>query len=142
MGKKTNKLKILIVDDDPDMRIFFSTLLKSGGFKPIVARTGSEGIEKAKKERPVFIIMDVPMPDNGCMQMYRYLKQDNQLKKIPVIMVSSIDKQTFTHYQKTKGIRLGQDIISPEAFLEKPPEAAEVLDLIQATLARSISQNE
>ena len=142
MGKKTNKLKILIVDDDPDMRIFFSTLLKSGGFKPIVAKTGIEGIEKAKKENLAFIIMDVPMPDNGGMQMYRYLKQDNQLKKIPVIMVSSIDKQTFTHYQKTKGIRLGQDIISPEAFLEKPPEAAEVLDLIQATLSRSISQNE
>ena len=142
LGKKANKLKILVVDDDPDMRIFFSTLLKSGGFKPIVASTGLEGIEKAKKERPVFIIMDVPMPDNGGMQMYRYLKQDNKLKKIPVIMVSSIDKLTFTHYQKTKGIRLDQDIISPEAFLEKPPEAAEVLDLIQATLSRSISQNE
>ena len=142
MGKKANKLKILVVDDDPDMRIFFSTLLKSGGFKPIVAKTGIEGIEKAKKENLAFIIMDVPMPDNGGMQMYRYLKQDNKLKKIPVIMVSSIDKQTFTHYQKTKGIRLGQDIISPEAFLEKPPEAAEVLDLIQATLSRSISQNE
>ena len=130
------------MDDDPDMRIFFSTLLKSGGFKPIVARTGSEGVEKAKKENLAFIIIDVPMPDNGGMQMYRYLKQDNNLKKIPVIMVSSIDKQTFTHYQKTKGIRLDQDIISPEAFLEKPPEAAEVLDLIQATLSRSISQNE
>ncbi len=142
MGKKQAKPKILVVDDDPDMRIFFSTLLKSGGFKPIVAKDCTEGIEKAKKENPVFIIMDVPMPGNGGMQMYQYLKQDECLKDIPVIMISTIDQQTFVHYQKTKGIRLGRDVVSPEGFIEKPPEAAEVLNLIQNTLARSVNQNE
>ena len=142
MGKKGSKPKILVVDDDPDMRIFFSALLKTGGFKPIVARSGTEGMEKARTQKPVFIIIDVPMPENGGMQMYRFLKQDENLSHIPVIMVSTIDKQTFIQYQKTKGIRIGQDINSPEAFLQKPPEAAEVLDLIQATLSRSVHHNE
>lgn len=142
MVKKENRPKILVVDDDPDMRIFFSALLKNGGFQPIVAGSGKEGLDKVKKEKPVFIIIDVPMPDNGGMQMYRCLKQDERLCCIPVIMVSTIDRQTFTHYQKTKGIRLGQDISGPEAFLEKPPEAAEVLGLIRETLTRSISPNE
>jgi CheY-like chemotaxis protein len=142
LGQKKGKQKILVVADDPDMRIFFSALLKTGGFSPIVAKNGTEGMEKVRTQKPVFIILDVPMPENSGMQMYMCLKQDKQLSCIPVIMVSTIDKQTFTHYQKTKGIRLGQDIISPEAYLEKPPEASEVLDLINKALARSTVQYE
>lgn len=128
------------MDDDPDMRIFFSAILKTGGFKPVTAKNGTEGMNKVKKENPEFIVIDVPMPDNGGMQMYRRLKSDRRLKQIPVLMVSSIDKQTFTHYQKTKGIRLGQDVVSPEAFLEKPPEAAEFIGLIQEILSRSVGR--
>jgi CheY-like chemotaxis protein len=142
LGQKKRKQKILVVADDPDMRIFFSALLKTGGFSPIVAKNGTEGMEKARTQKPVFIILDVPMPENSGMQMYMCLKQDKQLSCIPVIMVSAIDKQTFTHYQKTKGIRMGQDILSPEAYLEKPPEAAEVLDLINKALARSMVHHE
>jgi len=76
------------------------------------------------------------MSENTGMLMYQHLKQDRKLQYIPVIMISAIDKLTFIHYQKTKGIRLGQDIISPEGFLEKPPEAAELLELIQDILSR------
>ncbi|MCK5541401.1 MAG: response regulator [Desulfobacterales bacterium] len=142
MKKASAKQKILVVDDDPDMRIFFATILKTGGFQPVVAKNGTEGLKKVRSQKPVFIIIDVPMPGNGGMKMYKCLKQDKNLSCIPVIMVSSIDKQTFTNYQKTKGIRLGQDITVPEAFLEKPPEAAEILDLIKAALSRGISPNE
>jgi len=130
------KKKILVVEDDSDMRIFISTILKTGGFKPMVAKNGKDGMNKAEKENPACIIMDVPMSENTGMLMYQHLKQDRKLQYIPVIMISAIDKLTFIHYQKTKGIRLGQDIISPEGFLEKPPEAAELLELIQDILSR------
>lgn len=74
------------------------------------------------------------MPGNGGMQMYRCLKQDQKMSCIPVMMVSSIDRQTFTHYQKTKGIRLGQELRVPEAFLEKPPEATDIILRIKKAL--------
>ncbi len=137
LDSRKKKPKILVVDDDPDMRIFFSTLLKTSGFIPLVAKNGIEGIKKAKAQKPVFIIIDVPMPENSGMQMYKCLKKDKELCCIPVIMVSSIDKQTFTHFLKTKGIQSGREMVSPEMFLEKPPEAAEVLGLINKTLSRS-----
>lgn len=142
VGKKTQKPRILVVDDDPDMRMYYSALLRTGGYHPIVASDPGEGLEKVKKEKPVFIIINVPMPENGGMQMYRCLKQDVRLCCIPVIMVSTIDRQTFTLYQKTKGIRLGSDIKDPEAFLEKPPEASELLGLIHETLTRSVESHE
>ena len=122
------------------MRIFFSALLKTDGFTPIVAKNGTEGMEKVRSQHPDVIIIDVPMPGNGGMQMYQGLKSDKTLKSIPVMMVSTIDRQTFTHYQKTKGIRLGTDIKIPEGFLEKPPEAKEVLGLIKKILPGSLSR--
>jgi len=138
VNKKPARPKILVVDDDPDMRIFFSTLLKAGGYKPIVARDGKEGLMKAGKEIPAVIILAVPMLENGGMQMYMDLKADPKFRWIPVFMISTIDRQTFIHYQKTKSIRLGQDVVSPEAFLEKPPETAEFLGLIQDMVSRRI----
>ncbi len=140
--KASDKQKILVVGDDPDMRIFFATILETGGFQAIVAKNGTQGLEKVKSQKPVFIIIDVPMSGNGGMKMYQCLKQDKNLSCIPVIMVSSIDKQTFINFQKIKGVRLGKDITVPEAFLEKPPEAAEVLGLIKSSLSRSINHNE
>ncbi len=134
---RPRKQKILIVDDDPDMRIFFSTLLKTGGFRPIVARSDREGMDKARKESPCVIVIDVPMPDNMGMQMFRELKQDPELRRIPVFLISSIDEQTFIHFQKTKGFRAAHDEDGPAAFLEKPPEAAEFLNLIQEIISRS-----
>lgn len=142
MVKHRIKPKVLVVDEDPDMRMFFSTLLKTGGFSPITARDGIEGLKKAKTRAPEYIIIDVPMPGNGGMQMYHCLKQDKNMRCIPVMMVSSIDRQTFTHYQKTKGIRLGQDINVPEAFLEKPPEAADIIDRIKTALGMDDPESE
>ncbi len=138
MTKKTDHKTILVVDDDPDMRIFFSTLLITSGFKPIVAKTGNEGIQKAREKYPCFIILDVPMPGNGGMDMYHNLKLDQTLKNIPVIMTSTLDQKTFNHYRKVKGTRYNQDIKHPDAFLEKPPEAAELIKLIKDILSHKL----
>lgn len=131
---KKSRPKILVVDDDSDMRIFFSSLLKSGGFSPIVAKNGIEGLQKVKAHHPALIIIEVPMPENGGIRMFQDLKQNSKFSAIPVMMVSSIDKQTYSHYLNTKGIRMDHNGLIPDAFLEKPPEAADVLDFINKAL--------
>ncbi|OGI07487.1 MAG: hypothetical protein A2Y40_07195 [Candidatus Margulisbacteria bacterium GWF2_35_9] len=86
MGKK----KILIVDDEMDMRIFISTLMETSGYKAVATRNGKDGIRKAGDILPDLIILDVMMPGEGGVQMYRQLKTDNTLKNIPVIMLSAV----------------------------------------------------
>ena len=54
-------IKILIVDDDPEMGIFLSTILKNGGFMPLLAENGADAINKALVENPALIILDVMM---------------------------------------------------------------------------------
>ena len=124
--------KVLIVDDEMDMRIFLSTLLETSGYKAIIASNGEEGIEKARKHKPADIILDVLMPKSGGIQMYREVKTDENLKTTPVIMISAIAKKTFFHSMKMLNSYRGETVPEPEGYIEKPPESDELLE----TLAR------
>ena len=122
-----SRRKVLVVDDELDTRIFISTLLETSGYKPIVAMDGLEGIEKAKALRPELIILDVMMPREGGVYMYRQLKADETLRSIPVIMLSGIAKKTFFHSQNLLNLYENHIVPEPEAYIEKPPEPEELL---------------
>ena len=128
------KHKILVVDDEMDMRTFLSTLLETKGYKPHIACDGAEGFEKAKAIKPALIILDVMMPEEGGIQLYRNIKVDETLKHIPVIMLSGIAKRTFLHCQNVLNAHLGHVVPEPEAYIEKPPEPEELLELAEKIL--------
>jgi len=130
------KEKILVVDDETDMRVFLSTVIETGGFDPIVAMNSTEGLKRALKENPDLIIVDMMMPQEEGIQMYQSLKYNKALKDIPVIMLSAIDKKTFFHYHKMKNVFSGEGLPEPEAYLEKPPEAEELIGLIHDMLVK------
>ena len=127
--------KVLIVDDELDMRTFLSTLLETNGYTPIVAMDGLEGLQKAKEVKPELIILDVMMPKESGIRMYQQLKTDNELKHIPVIMLSAIAKKTFYHSTGLLNVYLGQNLPEPEAYIEKPPEPEELFQLVKTLLS-------
>ena len=130
MKKKT----VLIVEDELDMRIFISTLLETSGYKPVMTRDGNEGMLKARDVYPDLIILDVMMPGEGGVQMYRQLKTDKALCDIPVIMLSAVTQKTFAHYLNMVNARLKQPIPDPDAYIEKPPEAEQLLKVTTALI--------
>ena len=125
MKKKT----VLIVEDELDMRIFISTLLETSGYQPVMTRDGTEGMRKAKDVFPDLIILDVMMPGEGGVQMFRQLKTDDTLCNIPVIMLSAVAQKTFSHYLNMVNARLKDPIPDPDAYIEKPPEAEDLLKM-------------
>ena len=127
MKKKT----VLIVEDELDMRIFISTLLETSGYQPVLTKNGREGLLKARDIYPDLIILDVMMPGEGGVQMYRQLKTDEALMDIPVIFMSAVAQKTFAHYLKMLNARIDGIIPEPSAYLEKPPEAEELLKLTE-----------
>ena len=141
VNQKITYKKILVVDDEADMRVFLSTVVETGGFDPIVAANSEQGLEKASKDHPDLIILDMMMSQEDGIQMYWALKCDDLLKRIPVIMLSSIDKETFFHYQKMKSVPPGKKLPEPEAYLEKPPEADELIGLIHEMLIKKRIEN-
>ena len=130
------KKKILIVGDELDMRIFLYNLLDNRGYEPIDAESKEQGLQMAISEKPSLIILDVMMPKERGIQMYKELKQNETLKSIPVIIVSTIDRKTFFFYQKLQNIPRYKGIPEPGAYLEKPLEAEEVIRFVH-TLTNS-----
>jgi len=126
--------KILVVDDDLNMRIFISIMLEANGYKAIVAKDGKEGILEAKKVAPALIILDLMMPQQGGILMYRQLKVDKILKDIPIIILSGVDSKAFAHSLKMLNMGQNDPIPEPEAFVEKPPKAEDLLNIVEALL--------
>ena len=129
------KPKILVVDDERDMRIFVSTVVETMGFEAIVAQDGAEALLKAGSNPPALVILDVMMPkiDDG-IQTYRQFRTDPSLSHIPIIMLSAIAEKTFFHSIKMLSPEQGHQLPEPEAYMEKPPDANELSRLISALL--------
>ena len=126
--------KVLVVDDEQDIRVFMTTLLETNGYKVIAAKDGLEGLEMARAKHPGLIIMDIMMPKESGIFMYREIKKDPSLQGIPVIMVSALSKKTFFHSQKVLDEYEGGKVPEPAAYIEKPPEADELLKAVQGAL--------
>jgi two-component system, OmpR family, phosphate regulon response regulator PhoB len=128
------KKKILIVDDELDVRIYVGTLFETSGYEPIAARNGREGLQKAKQVSPDLIILDVMMPQAGGVSMYRELKADQQLKEIPVIMLTGVGEKSFSHYLKMLKLKIEDPIPQPNAYLEKPLDHEKLLELVRGII--------
>jgi two-component system phosphate regulon response regulator PhoB len=126
--------RVLVVDDELDMRVYISTLLETNGFKPLLAEDGAQGLEIARREKPVLIILDIMMPRESGISLYRDLKNDPALVDIPVIMLSALSKKTFLHSQRVLNEYKGETVPEPAAYIEKPPEPDELLKAVQDSL--------
>ena len=103
--------KILIVDDEADMRETISIRLEISNFEVIEARDGEEGLEKAKKEKPDLIVLDLMMPKITGFEVCRMLKFDDAYKNIPIIVLSALSQQL----DREKAAQCGAD-----AYFIKP----------------------
>ena len=128
--------KVLVVDDEADMRIFISTVVETRGFKPVTAENGPQALSLARSEPPALVILDVMMPkiDDG-IQTYQQFRTVERLNRIPIIMLSAIARKTFFHTIRMLNPHKGRSIPEPEAYMEKPPDADELIRLIDELLS-------
>ncbi|MGW8303933.1 MAG: response regulator [Desulfobacterales bacterium] len=126
--------KVLVVDDDPDVRLFSVTVLEENGYTPLEAEDGESGLKMIKEEKPDLVILDVLMPRQSGVRLYRELKTAKALKDVKVIILSGIAKKTFLRSQKALTEFGGAEIPEPEIYLEKPVEPDELAEVIKNVL--------
>jgi len=118
--------KVLIVDDNPEVRRLVEMTLRVGEYKVFQAQSGQEAIEAAREKKPDLIIMDIMMP--GAMdglEATRMLKNDPETKDISIIMLTAKGQE----FDKEKGIEAGADdyFVKPFSPLELIKKVEEVL---------------
>lgn len=124
-----NNPKILIIEDDPYISSMYVTKLEREGFKTSVAMDGEEGLAKAKEE-PDLILLDLILPKLSGIDLLKQLKADENLKAIPVIILTNVGDEK----EIKKGLTLGAcDYIIKAQF---PPK--EVVEKIKKVLEGTI----
>ena len=129
---------ILIIDDDPDVVLFLSTVLTDHGYRTIEARNGREGLEKTKSNHPDLILLDLMMPQKSGIALLNDIKKHDDLKKIPVIMVTGVSSETGidleAFFERTAKDRSENDPLRTEGYIEKPVDPQKLLKLVKKVL--------
>jgi len=120
-----DKKRILIVDDEPDVLEWFSTLFEDNGYSTITARDGFEGFEKAETEMLDLITLDITMDKESGVKMFRKLHDSDKTKNIPVIMITGVDPE-FKRFIESR-----KQVDPPSAYFEKPVDKDELLAKIK-----------
>ena len=111
---------VLAVDDEAQTRDFVFTVLEENGYTPILAEDGEEAMEIIRQKKPDLIILDIMMPKQSGIKMYRELKSTESLRDIPVIIYSGILRRTLLRALATLTESSGESVPDPDAYLEKP----------------------
>ena len=110
----TESKKILIVDDEEDIVKWLTLLFKENGYHVVSAKDGSEGFDKAESELPNLIVLDISMPVESGVKMYRNIRESDKTSKIPVIMLTGVTPE-FENFISSRS-----QVPAPNAYFEKP----------------------
>ena len=86
----SGQVRVLIVEDYPDMRELLRLIIKSLGYIPVLASHGKEGLEKAISEKPRLILMDIRMPIMDGLEAARALRDHPDTKEIPILLMTAL----------------------------------------------------
>ena len=121
--------KILVVDDEQDVRIYLSRIFQESGYVVTCATDGEEALKMLEAERPDLITLDLSMPNKSGVRFYREIKGRPEFSGIPVVFVTGVtgpggaaDTQRFyaTRHQ----------VPPPDGFVAKPVDPAEIAAVV------------
>jgi DNA-binding NarL/FixJ family response regulator len=120
---------VLLIDDD---KLFSSTVqkaLSNKHYKVLQAYDGHEGLAVATQEKPDLILLDVLMPNMGGMKFLGLIKEDDELKHIPIIIATNFDSMNYVD----EGMKLGA-----RGYIMKSDESLKTItDIVESTIGQS-----
>jgi len=126
--------KILVVDDDPDMRLVIASVLNSRSYEIIEACDGREALRKVKEDKPDLMLLDLLMPEMDGFAVVKELRsnQDKEYPDIPVLVISSVrEESSHRRYELELGRKLDVD-----DYIEKPIEPFILLRRVEKLLSK------
>ena len=128
--------RIMIIDDEKDVRLYLKTLFERNGYETETALDGDEGYPKTEAYKPDLITLDILMPKQSGIRLYTKLKEDEALKEVPVVVLTGL-----TQYQQFYQQDFPEDEL-PDAFVEKPIQQEELLKIVQGLIGEADAQGD
>ena len=120
--------RILSIEDDPEMSSLIQLIFERKGHRVIGARRGELGLELIKSLKPDVLLLDLMLPDIDGWDLYRQMKTDKELAKVPIIIVSARSEE--------QDAANGFHVIDNDRFIQKPFEVKELIDTVTHMLEK------
>lgn len=126
--------KIMIIDDEPDIREYLMAALEDNGYTPCTVAENETVLSAVDREKPDLIILDIMMPRQSGISIYKDLRASKTARKTPVALISGLatSKEMMTT-DLIDAIDAGR-IATPDGFIEKPVRLADFLNLVKELL--------
>ena len=121
--------RILVVEDEIAQQETLAYNLEHQGYTVVVASDGEEAVFALREQEFDLVLLDWMLPALSGIEICRRLKRDERTRRIPVIMLSAVKRASFQHYLNMLNTQIREPIPPPEAYIEKPPEADDLLKI-------------
>jgi CheY-like chemotaxis protein len=132
---------VLVVDDEPNVRIYLQTALEDAGFNVVTAADGDEAWDIIRSLKPDFISLDLVMPRRSGPRLLYQLKKDKELSRIPVLIVTAHAKTELGKHD-LENIMADSVMSGPGVYLEKPVRPAAYVRHIKEALGIEVTEDD
>jgi Fe-S oxidoreductase/CheY-like chemotaxis protein len=125
--------KIVVIDDEPDIRLYLSKIFKDQGCTVVEAPDANQGFRAIKAENPDLITLDLILPHKTGEKLYWELRRDEKTANLPVVIVSgyaAVDSPRIDFF----GFLAEKNLPQPNGFLEKPVDPVKLVETVQVVL--------
>ena len=126
----SDKKRVLVIDDEPDTLTFLSTVLEDSGFETRTASDGKAAVRAIEEEPPDLMTLDITMPEKSGVAVYRFVKENDLYKNIPVIIITGVSSD-FKRFISTR-----RKVPAPEGYISKPVDHKELVELVKTLLEK------
>jgi len=128
--------KVLIVDDEPDVARYLAMVLRANGFSPVVADSVESGLKIVDELEPDLVCLDIMMPRESGISMYRRLRQSQKTRRIPVIIISGAEQEVKFDF---RAYLPEESIPEPDCYMEKPIDVEKYLGAVERLIGSETS---
>ena len=122
--------KILVVDDEPDIIMYLSTLLEDHGYEVLTASSAEQAREILAEGAPDLLCLDIMMPKQSGIAFYKELRLDDRFKDTPTMFISAFSLARDFSGQGFRKLIPDSRIPEPEAFIEKPVRPGVLIETV------------
>lgn len=131
---------VLVVDDEPNVRLYLSSILEDAGFRVLTAEDGEQALAMVRDEKPDIISLDLIMPKKSGHKLMLELRRDRELARIPVLIVTA-HARTDLGQGHLEDLRESGVISGPGTYLEKPVSPLKYVRSIERALGLEESED-